>query len=1043
VLKTKTQPLAKMDLQVLSDNNENTAIEAPEEGSFGLGGVLSGVGGMAAHAVGQQLGVPAPLTDAVIEGVKGLITPEEPKEMEKKLVKDVSIDRNHKPAEVRNMVYDLMLGTGSMRMPARVLVLCDMLDGRLECTRTQKGNAVAQLSELLGSVPSNEGYSEYLARTRNRLMHSINGNTSTEDVIKRALNEASQDDVGTSPMDNVPEIEDDVNIENDPVQPEGTVLIKSEPLILARVVADKVVITNESTAAATAEWLTQTHQQGIWWQDQRQTRTYSRRGNTFVAPILNQAGNAVMVGNVNVYGIQPTGLTDVRNAVTFDGLFEAALKGTVDPVGQSSPLRLNQPLASGQVALMLASQVKDTLPMGASASMADSLLRLLLMQMQWSTLNHGLGVDLLSDGAFWEWNGSPASSSTGFLGGITVEWPFRLPLGGTNARICTLGTFARIVAGFDQAAVGWGPETWGGVATAVVPIQSKMLNSHSLIPWALSFMEYPFKMTGRNGTFRSQDGTTAHPVQATTAASLVRVPGPNARVLFVVVDAQSNVEVQLTFGGTVVSTTVNSVLPAGADQDIAPVLLGFYDTAQADQQDQVIGKAIQWWNAVYGNEQDACAAMACAADVCQRWTLLPVRVNDFESALYTYFDEFDWVDGGNPKQITLANADAVSAGVMSCTGVMGTNILSPRNAAVPSPMSIMTHLISNANPVNAVILASRFAYYSVPNTLRCFSGSTYNVKAAIISLGEALAVWTDMVCQNRRIGVGQFLWPNANTTYTIVSRWDANNGPLHEMSVRTIFEGIWSAGWGGWKATYVNNRENVVTTEVKEEYYGSCSEALSVQRTTPWQMELWTQKRWSSTDTFTSLKAFGFTSQRIQTGIIPSPTQYADVLVKDGIFDLKRGSEEEQMLRRAVTVGWWNADPAGPAIPPEQFRTYCNFAKVSGSETWLARFCQYFCPPADGRSYEASWVTIINLGPTSDYGVIMCSCFAPGIATWSGNAEMHYAFSQSRAITAGSGQVLRIQQNRSGNEHIATSQFEKDMNTVPVDFVNRLGGFRD
>nr|AGA37430.1 coat protein [Piscine myocarditis virus]AGA37431.1 coat protein [Piscine myocarditis virus] len=243
-------------------------------------------------------------------------------------------------------------------------------------------------------------------------------------------------------------------------------------------------------------------------------------------------------------------------------------------------------------------------------SFVEPLIRILLMGVQ--TQDRGTSP--------WDWVGGMSSrivnplvfttSGNFFPGGPNLRvWGAN----DTVARIVNVEDYMREAAGEGRFDAGWGPEFWGGTggdAVAVVPIRAVEAGLGEVnAGWTLAHMEYPVKVRLLDVDDRTIGPGGSLPLNANreyTAAGATHVPGPYARVLYVVVDQNADrcVGVRVQGQGAVIDVdpALNYVI-GGADLGMLPLIqwsvgLGAEDMAQGS-----IAQT-QRWVRMYGNEDD-------------------------------------------------------------------------------------------------------------------------------------------------------------------------------------------------------------------------------------------------------------------------------------------------------------------------------------------------------------------------------------------------------------------------------------------------------
>lgn len=78
-------------------------------------------------------------------------------------------------SEIRNAALNQLYNSEYMQEHVAIVIYCDAICGHCNASRQQRGTCVDRLLRLLSTV---SGYEAFLARIRNKTMHSINGNTS-------------------------------------------------------------------------------------------------------------------------------------------------------------------------------------------------------------------------------------------------------------------------------------------------------------------------------------------------------------------------------------------------------------------------------------------------------------------------------------------------------------------------------------------------------------------------------------------------------------------------------------------------------------------------------------------------------------------------------------------------------------------------------------------------------------------------------------------------------------------------------------------------
>lgn len=172
----------------------------------------------------------------------------------------------------------------------------------------------------------------------------------------------------------------------------------------------------------------------------------------------------------------------------------------------------------------------------------------------------------------WRPKGNLETSAFGY-DDFDDQWPlspFHGTVGDTDitAMICTFTEFVDLSNGVATPTAGWDVANWGATGlggVAVVPILNTWANdAEGNALWALMHCEYPLNMIVHEGEiFRPSDGTLmTNNIFANVLPSLVRVPGPGGKILFVMVDMQHYTQqnIVVKFGTAGVDLTVNNVI---------------------------------------------------------------------------------------------------------------------------------------------------------------------------------------------------------------------------------------------------------------------------------------------------------------------------------------------------------------------------------------------------------------------------------------------------------------------------------------------------
>lgn len=387
----------------------------------------------------------------------------------------------------------------------------------------------------------------------------------------------------------------------------------------------------------------------------------------------------------------------VSNHVIPSGPFNTA-NGVVvggDPGTVSSTLRLNLSAIDGNTIETFAQTIGSDVVNGVGTSIADVLLRLFLQAGNVFGGNIGgsqFGIDSFGWIADNPWL-IQDDGGDNYPFSDTAAPPNTVPI---LATCCTLNTFTDVLAGRATPLAGFEPSHWGQAdldGVAVVPMYSSWSTDvPANITWTLAHLEAPFRQPYIRGSPMYGITLDANHRGGRAQTSLVRVPGPRYRVLYVVVDEMRAFAdtIRLVRGGIQIDFVANNLV-GGAAVDIEPALIA---TIPNREEIQV---AIARWVRMCGSEADWNGAYKVFADVFARHYAAPV----FDDAVLRNF----WQDQQQPQYLppigTAANF-TTPAGLAEIRSM--STVASGQLANDTRP----THFIGGHDPIKWVSMAAHF-----------------------------------------------------------------------------------------------------------------------------------------------------------------------------------------------------------------------------------------------------------------------------------------------------------------------------------------------
>jgi hypothetical protein len=758
-------------------------------------------------------------------------------------------------------------------------------------------------------------------------------------------------------------------------------------------------------------------------------------GTCWFMPTLPDNGLVQRAQYLTGYSVLPVNRPKATPAVNIQSLYNTALSvvngGDIGAV--SSPLRVALTQVLGNIAMMHASMIGDTVSNNHGTSTADICLRSMLA---------------LASASPYSMRGEGEIANVSF----EPDYPFALaheatkdwfpmawdnvaagafPATTVQAMVCSLEDFIRVAAGYSTPTIAaYSPNNWGiegpnGVA--VVPVrQSYVDHSAGVAAWASAHMEYPPVWTQVQGdqVYTSTFNNIQANVHAYSQSGLTRVAGPYGHVLFVLVDSQNAAPASVTVGrgaaGVAVTAAANRLTSAGAvEVDISAAMADFWTANLLLKRDDDY-TALQWWNDIAGNESDFFSAYATVCDVYALHSAQPRRRRATGELLFWQNGAVPFVDNGvGYAQPTTAQIQALSGLRTTASGSRGQFWISTANNVYIRGAQFT---IGGHEPLIYVGIAARFYHMAQPLTgwdlnvgwnQLCAAWAYNNTRMAAgfdwtaQKLGLAERVHLSMGNQAQR-GNAEGLW-----------RWVKNQyrDAVRAMIPTPTYDPTWEYNNlvnADYQALVVNTQDSMV-----------------VSRVTPIWMALFSGIDILARDDFHTVAPLGYETRNINVGGIGALNY--DVLSDYGVVSFLKDENKSQMIRNLLSTG-------GFTTALVDITSYILCDRGGGYSRFLS---VPFTHPTAGLSFFAQYDDTAAVGDTGSIRELCLGVIPMLVDPEQGNRELRIGLTAARSITASRGRALPIMTTRDGLQLI-TGAPQTDADSFSLSSMNGGGqdGFR-
>jgi hypothetical protein len=446
----------------------------------------------------------------------------------------------------------------------------------------------------------------------------------------------------------------------------------------------------------------------------------------------------------------------------------------------SSELRQRLYLANGDVALLHAVNYGDDVSNGVGTSSAEVITRLLNYVMTLNPMSYG--VRSMTRDVVWRPDGATSRLAD-------VNYPY----GGNpltdaamntsvKAAVATLNDFVSVATGVKQVGAGFAafaPSTWGET-TAVVPIRIRDAEDGNVnAAFTTGYMESPMCTFIHGGSWRHLDGT-ALAVLAPALGGMqvvnnsVRVPGPQDRVLYVLVDVQTNVlgaAQRAVIGAQVLDTAANGLTGGGAPVDIGDDLRLL--ASAPDLFANTLYSSIQRWIEMFGNVEDWNTALVAVADV-SGWKGTPiVRSGSTVSGIVLNHNAgvpMYPLNGHAPYRMT----NTIRANFIASLQTCASGIVPPDRGVAGAAMFLnsTTHSIPRLDP--AIHIGSAAGWYKFSFSAKPVTYGICNISTYLMDLNAAMFSVADSMWQSNGMGLLSWLSPRNAVERELLNVFAAN-----------------------------------------------------------------------------------------------------------------------------------------------------------------------------------------------------------------------------------------------------------------------------
>lgn len=442
------------------------------------------------------------------------------------------------------------------------------------------------------------------AARHNRLMHALNGNTELQNAMMQETLGNTTQIIATPAKQAEEKISPQSTLLKDLTQALGQVMRSGGQLISSYTTGREAIITNWSQYQRTRAGM---------FQNLGET-TYSEFFEEYFSQCSGSPDGVAYINSLRYSMTAPISQANTRVIWSDVGAKLATAMATGELITQSQTIRINTTVVNGDAMQRAIMESRQKVEASVCGSFMAPLLKLFLYAMTQVPLvatesSHANAISKLVPGTYAQhaiWY--PLSSLD------TLVQPNLL------CRMITKDDETQIRAGTYQQPIPilFTMDTWGK-SCAIVPINSDVLNRPGLlVAWILAHLEYPWTSLSYNVDLVDESDGVIHAGNPVSPMSNnTRIPGPTVSVLLVLENVfRSTGDTIANIGSgpnTVqISYNANSFLPGSVSVDIAQAIDD--DVASIFQFSQDLPQAIEYWDRMYGNEEDYMSALWVAAD---------------------------------------------------------------------------------------------------------------------------------------------------------------------------------------------------------------------------------------------------------------------------------------------------------------------------------------------------------------------------------------------------------------------------------------------